>query len=141
MTSKNNTTNIAYERFWNNAARWMAVRENSRKIRVETNKTHYFSGETVLFEGQIYDDAYRPIDQADLSVIDRPKANGPSDFLQLELTSTEMGYGRYRGQLKSLPTGEYRFVSEAKLKTISGLYFFIIAKIFLLVERSDLKNL
>ena len=119
MTSKNNTTNIAYERFWNNAARWMAVRENSRKIRVETNKTHYFSGETVLFEGQIYDDAYRPIDQADLSVIVRPKTNGPSDFLQLELTSTEMGYGRYRGQLKSLPTGEYRFVSEAKLKEIS----------------------
>ncbi len=110
-------TNEAYERLWNNAVRWMTVREGSRRIRVASDKLQYRGGEAVRFDGQIYDENYRPVDRADLTVTVRSDRDG-EDALQLDLTSTGQGYGRYAGRLQFLPTGEYRFDATAELNGV-----------------------
>ena len=108
-------TNAAYERFWNNAVRWITVREASRRIRVATDKLRYRGGETIRFDGQIYDENYRPVEQADVSVTVRSERDG-ADPLQLDLSSTAQGLGRYAGRLQFLPSGAYSFEATAALK-------------------------
>ena len=107
-------TNAAYERFWNNAVRWITVREASRRIRVASDKLRYRGGETIRFDGQLYDENYRPVEQADLSVTVRSEREG-MDPLQLDLSPTGQGSGRYAGRLQFLPTGEYSFEAAAAL--------------------------
>ncbi len=105
-------TNAAYERFWNNAVRWITVREASRRIRVASDKLQYRGGETIRFDGQIYDENYRPVEQADLSVTVRSEQEG-AEARQLDLSST--GQGRYAGRLQFLPAGAYSFEAAAAL--------------------------
>ncbi len=105
-------TNAAYERFWNNAVRWITVREASRRIRVASDKLQYRGGETIRFDGQIYDENYRPVEQADLSVTVRSEQEG-AEARQLDLSST--GQGRYAGRLQFLPAGAYSFEATAAL--------------------------
>ncbi len=110
-------TNAAYERLWNNAVRWMTVREGSRRIRVAPDKLQYRGSESVRFDGQVYDENYRPIDQAELTVTLRLEPDG-EDPLHLDLTSTGQGFGRYGGRLRYLPAGEYRYDASAELNGI-----------------------
>ena len=105
-------TNAAYERFWNNAVRWITVRETSRRIRVASDKLRYRDGETIRFDGQIYDENYRPVEQADVSVTVRSEQEG-ADVLRLDLSSTAQGRGRYAGRLQFLPAGAYSFEAVA----------------------------
>jgi len=105
-------TNAAYERFWNNSVRWITVREGSRRIRVAPDKLQYRGGETIRFDGQFYDESYRPVEQADLSVTVRPEREG-AEAIQVDLSPT--GQGRYAGRLQYLPTGAYSFEAAAAL--------------------------
>lgn len=135
-------TNAAYERFWNNAVRWITVREGSRRIRVAPDKLQYVDGETIRFDGQIYDEHYRPVESADLSVTVLPGQEGAgagtgagagagtgegagvgvgegtgtgTGAVRLDLSPTGQGYGRYTGRLQFLPAGPYSFEAAATL--------------------------
>ena len=125
-------TNAAYERFWNNAVRWITVREGSRRIRVAPDKLQYVDGETIRFDGQIYDEHYRPVERANLSVTVLPVQGGTSagagtgagageetgageGAVRLDLSPTGQGYGRYTGRLQFLPAGAYSFEAAATL--------------------------
>lgn len=107
-------TNAAYERFWNNAVRWMTVREGSRRIRVASDRLRYHGGETIRFDGQVYNENYRPVEGAELTVAVHP-ARGETGAIQINLTSTGQGFGRYRGRLQFLPAGAYSFEATAAL--------------------------
>ena len=82
-----------------------------------SDKLQYRGGETIRFDGQIYDENYRPVDHADLSVTLQSEQDGEGP-LQLDLTSTGQGYGRYAGRLQFLPTGEYSFEATAALNGV-----------------------
>lgn len=110
-------TNAAYERFWNNAVRWITVREGSRRIRVVSDKLQYHGGETIRFDGQVYDENYRPVEGAELTVAVRP-AQDETGALQINLTSTGQGFGRYAGRLQFLPAGAYSFEASAALSGV-----------------------
>lgn len=110
-------TNAAYERFWNNAVRWITVREGSRRIRVVSDKLQYQGGETIRFDGQLYDENYRPVEGAELTVTVRP-AQDETGTLQINLTSTGQGFGRYAGRLQFLPAGAYSFEAAAALSGV-----------------------
>ena len=110
-------TNAAYERFWNNAVRWITVREGSRRIRVASDKLQYRGGETIRFDGQVYDENYRPVEEAELTVAVRP-AQDEAGTLQINLTSTGQGFGRYAGRLQFLPAGAYSFEAAAALSGV-----------------------
>ncbi len=111
-------TNAAYERFWNNAVWWITVREGSRRIRVAPDKLQYVGGETIRFDGQIYDEHYRPVERADLSVTVRSGQDGAGS-VQLDLSPTGQGYGRYTGRLQFLPAGTYSFEAAASLNGLT----------------------
>lgn len=113
----NGGTNAAYERFWNNAVRWITVREGSRRIRVAPDKLQYHGGETIRFDGQLYDENYRPVEGAELTVAVRP-AQDEAGALQMNLTSTGQGFGRYVGRLQYLPAGAYSFEAAAALSGV-----------------------
>ena len=107
-------TNAAYERFWNNAVRWITVREGSRRIRVVSDKLQYRGGEAIRFDGQLYDENYRPVEGAELAVAVRTDQDEAGAF-QINLTSTGQGLGRYVGRLQFLPAGAYSFEATAAL--------------------------
>ena len=91
--------------------RWLAVREEEQQVRIETSKEIYNLGESVRFLGQVYDESYQPLNNAEVRVrIDGPE--GPT-----ELTLAPGGSGRYEGILSNLPAGDYRFNGQA---TVGG---------------------
>lgn len=108
--------NASYVRFWSNVVRWMTTREGSQRVRVATEKLEYRSGERIDLRGQAYDESYRPIDGAAISVDIVPK-QGNEEPIRVELAPTGDKSGRYVGSLRRLPAGEYSFVARA---TYSG---------------------
>ena len=91
--------------------------ESSRRIRVASDKLQYVDGESIRFDGQIYDEHYRPVERADLSVTVRPEQDEAGAF-RLDLSSTGQGLGRYAGRLQFLPAGTYSFEATAALNGI-----------------------
>tara|TARA_B100001105_G_C22175602_1_gene350452 strand:- start:18 stop:653 length:636 start_codon:yes stop_codon:yes gene_type:complete len=111
-------TNASYERFWNNAVRWITIRDGSRRVRVASDKLQYRSGEMVNFHGQVYDENYQPVDGATVSVTISAKQED-GQILQIDLTPSRQGNGRYKGALRYLPMGEYATRVSATLNGIS----------------------
>lgn len=105
-------TNASYERFWSNAVRWLTTREGSQRVRVTAGKGQYRSGEPIEFTGQVYDESYRPIDGAAVTVTIIPKT-GEGQRADVELAPVGGGPGRYGNIIRSLPSGEYTFTARA----------------------------
>jgi len=101
---KNNET---YLRFIRNALRWLTTREESKLVRVVSNKEIYRSGEEVEFSAQVYFEDYRPVDGAEVVV------QLQSGETQHELTLNGIGDGRYEGTLQILEGGDYEFSGTA----------------------------
>ena len=111
-------TNASYEQFWNNAVRWLTIRDGSRRVRVASDKLQYRSGEMVNFNGQVYDENYQPVDGATVSVTISAKQED-GQILQIDLTPSRHGNGRYKGALRYLPMGEYTTRASATLNGVS----------------------
>ena len=41
---------LNYEQFWNNAVRWLTIRDGSRRVRVASDKLQYRSGEIPILQ-------------------------------------------------------------------------------------------
>ena len=89
--------------------RWLAVREEEKQVRIKTSKKIYNLGESVRFLGQVYDESYQPLNNADVTV----RVEGPDGGTELTLVAS--GSGRYEGILSNLPAGDYRFTGEARV--------------------------
>jgi uncharacterized membrane protein len=111
-------TNASYEKFWNNAVRWLTIRDGSRRVRVASEKLQYRSGEMINFNGQVYDENYQPVDGANIAVTIQGKQEN-SQPVQISLTPSRQGNGRYKGELRYLPVGEYTTSINATLNGAS----------------------
>jgi hypothetical protein len=100
-----------YDIFVSNSYRWLSVSQENKNVRIKTSKKYYITSESVEFLGQIYDNSFNPIDNANVSV----KVSGGSTERDLVLTS--LGNGRYFGKIDGLTDGDYFFKGEA---TVSG---------------------
>jgi hypothetical protein len=104
-----------YDRFWSNAVRWLATREEGRTIRVSPARNVFHSGQRILFEGRIFDQSYRPLDRAQVTVTawreDDPEQTRVTD----DLFASGRRDGNYRGELPALAPGEYRYRAEVSL--------------------------
>lgn len=94
-----------------NSLRWLATREEQKQVRIVTSKQLYDLGEPVRFLGQVYDESYNPIPEADVTVT----VEGGGRRYPLSLAPA--GNGRYEGTLNGLPAGDYSFNGRA---TASG---------------------
>ena len=93
--------------FAGNALRWLGVREEEEQVRIRASKEVYNLGESVRILGQVYDESYQPLSNADVTV------EVVSENDNYKLTLAPAGSGRYEGVLGSLPAGDYRFSGRA----------------------------
>lgn len=100
-------SNETYLRFVRNALRWLTTQEDSKLVRVVSNKEIYRSGEEVEFSAQVYFEDYQPVDGAEVVVQLR------SNETRHELTLNGIGDGRYEGTLQILEGGDYEFSGTA----------------------------
>ena len=91
------------DHFIGNAVRWLTTQEDSRKIRVQPSKHIYTSQDVVEFSAQVYDDNYRPLDDAQVEV----KVQNENETNSIVLNA--IGSGQYQGAFESLRKGDYTF--------------------------------
>ncbi len=96
-----------YGKFFSNAVRWLATRENSKLVRVRPNKEIYHSGEQVEFSAQVYYRDYVPLDGAEVKVAVL------ADTVVERITLLGVGEGRYEGGVQVLAGGDYTYEAIA----------------------------
>lgn len=100
-------TNAAYVSFVSNSVKWLTTVEDTKPVIVTVSKNVYRNGEKVVFNGQVYDEQYNPVNDASVKV--KIKAANRIHDIELEFA----GNGRYNGRLNGLEIGDYEYEGEA----------------------------
>ncbi|HZY10101.1 MAG TPA: hypothetical protein VFF29_03010, partial [Bacteroidota bacterium] len=90
-----------------NAIRWLTTKDEGKHVAVTPVKDAFTSGEPIEFTGQVYDEQFRPVDDANLS-LDIVQGNE-----KFQLAMNAIGSGRYEGFIENLGEGEYTFLGKA----------------------------
>ncbi len=89
--------------------RWLVTREDNKRVQVVPSKEIFSQGELIDFLGQVYNESYQPIENADIRVTVKSRtAQG-----QYETAMHSLGGGRYEGEIEMLPEGEYSYTAAA----------------------------
>ncbi len=97
-----------YDNMMLNLVQWLTTDDDEDRVRITASKEQYHTGESIEFIGQVYDEQYRPLPNAEIRVIVR------SDDSTYETILSPRGHGRYEGRLNPLPEGDYEFEGIAK---------------------------
>ncbi|MFZ4621925.1 MAG: hypothetical protein ACOYNS_15295, partial [Bacteroidota bacterium] len=95
--------------WFSSLVRWLATREQEKLLRVEPAKEFYSQGEQIDLSGQVYNESYQPLDNAEVLVSVR--RHGSSDKIETILSSS--GTGLYEGNIAGLSEGEYSYSASA----------------------------
>ncbi len=95
--------------FVTNSIRWLTTIEDERNVRITTAKEYYSTLEPIVFTAQVYDEQFKPVDNAEV-IIELTKAND-----KIRITLNALGNGRYEGTLDGLTEGDYSFSGHASL--------------------------
>ncbi len=101
-------SNGAYQHFILNTLRWLTTEEDSKLVKISSNKEIYRSGEQINFSAQVYHKDYTPADNVEVTV----QINGAHTTQDLSLNG--LGEGRYEGSVQVLQGGDYAFVGSAQ---------------------------
>jgi hypothetical protein len=115
MLSGLGRTGQTYDRFWSNAVRWLATREEGRMIQVRPIQNVFHSGQRIAFQGQIFDRSYRPMDRAQVKVIAWREDDPNRTEVTGDLFASGRRDGNYLGELPALSPGEYNYRAEVSL--------------------------
>jgi hypothetical protein len=91
------------ENLFSNSVRWLVTRDDEKPVQVRPSKEYFAGSEPVEFTAQVYDENYRPIDEAEVSLSVSRK--GQSN----QLTLSSLGNGRLEGAYDPLPEGDYTY--------------------------------
>lgn len=113
-TSKlRDTANAAFSAldiFLTNSLRWLTTRDDQKRINIAPTRRFYEAGERIEFAGQVYDESFVPIENANVSI----RVTGGKLTQPLTLGLDAIGNGRYVATLpQGLAAGDYAFVGEA----------------------------
>ncbi len=109
LASSTNETKNFFDTWFSSLVRWLATREQEKFIHVEPSKEFYSQGEQVEFSGQVYNESYQFVDNADVHLSVRSKQNNQ----RYETILSSLGSGRYEGSIESLPEGEFNYTALA----------------------------
>lgn len=98
-----------FDVWFSNLIRWLSTREQDKRLKVEPSKEFYAQGEEIEFSGQVYNESYQPIDNADLRIALRSLKNSQ----RFETTLSSVGSGLYEGKIDGLAEGEYSYSAAA----------------------------
>jgi len=94
--------------FLSNSLKWLSTDNRTKTFVCKTSKPQYSLSEPIVFNAQLYDAAFTPIDKGEVFV--RIYNN---EFDQ-NLNLTALGNGRYSAQIEGLKRGDYKFSAIAK---------------------------
>jgi hypothetical protein len=96
------------DEFLSNAVRWLTTREDDRPFRVQPVKSIFSGDEPIEFTGQLYDDNYKPVDNAVVQVaVTRGRQTN-------DVVLNSLGNGQYDGSLDRLEEGDYSYTAKAQ---------------------------
>jgi hypothetical protein len=93
------------------ATKWLAVREEDKRLKVEPEKEIFSQGEPATFAGQAYTETYDPLEQAAIRV----EAVEEGTKEKYETVLAGIGSGRYEGTFTNLAEGEYQYTATASV--------------------------
>jgi hypothetical protein len=101
------TENLLDE-FLSNTVRWLTTREDDRRFRAQPVKSMFSGQDPIEFAGQLYDENYKPVDDATVQVtITKGKQTN-------DIVLNALGNGQYDGSLDRLGEGDYSFAARAQ---------------------------
>ncbi len=98
-----------FDRFILNSIRWLNANEERKQFNVKTTKKLYSLNEQIQFQGELYDESFNPISDAEVNVKIKNKS------FESEITLNSIGNGLYEGVLQNVKPGDYTFESFAKV--------------------------
>jgi hypothetical protein len=101
------TENLLDE-FLSNTVRWLTTREDDRRFKTQPIKPIFSGQEPIEFAGQLYDESYKPVDDATIQVT-ITQAKQTNDIIL-----NSFGNGQYDGSLDRLGEGDYSFTARAQ---------------------------
>ncbi len=101
------TENLLDE-FLSNTVRWLTTREDDRRFRVQPVKSAFSGQDPIEFTGQLYDENYKPTDDATVQVT--VTRGGETNDIVLN----SLGNGQYDGLLDQLGEGDYSYTAKAQ---------------------------
>ncbi|MFZ0456106.1 MAG: CARDB domain-containing protein [Ignavibacteriaceae bacterium] len=96
-----------FDNFILNSIKWLNTSSKQKQVTIKTSKKNYSSGEKIDFTGQVYDETFNPVSDAEVKV----KVN--ADKENYNLTLSAVGNGLYEGSLQITRAGNYRYSGEA----------------------------
>ena len=99
-----------FDSFVLSGVKWLNAKGKNKQVTIRTTKKVYSLGENVEFTGQVYDQTFNPVSNADVTV----NCNGGGGSYQIHLNS--LGNGLYDGSLQTNQAGDYKYTGNASLK-------------------------
>lgn len=113
LASSTEETKSVFDVWFSSVIRWLATREQDKQLRVEPVKEFFAQGEPIEFTGQVYNENFQPIDNADIRLVIRSLSGE-----QLGETALQtIGSGRYEGTAASLLEGDYTYSAAALINS------------------------
>lgn len=101
-----------FDEWWGNLVQWLTARKDKRRFKVYPIKRLFEGDERVVFKGQVYDEAYNPLEGAEIKL----EVTDP-DGQQLEFFLRESSPGNYIVDLNVLEEGTYEYVAVGEKGT------------------------
>jgi len=99
-----------FDGFLSETIKWLNIVAEQKQLRVKTAKQVYGNGETVEFIASAYDEAFNPLDNADIKIIAK---SGNNEF---ETVTESLGNGLYQATLSIPQTGYFTFNASGNYK-------------------------
>ena len=96
-----------FDNFILNSVKWLNTSSKQKQVTIKTSKKNYSSGENIDFTGQVYDETFNPVSDAEVKL----KVNGEKE--NYDLTLSAVGNGLYEGSLRINKSGNYTYSGEA----------------------------
>lgn len=110
-----------FDRFISNSVKWLHSSDEEKQVRIKTSKKIYALGEEIEFSGEVYDELFNPVTDAEVTV------NISEGDQKNEIKLTSLGIGLYEGKFQGNNPGDYSFSGSAidgqkKLGTDAGKF-------------------
>jgi hypothetical protein len=96
-----------FDRFILSSVKWLNTSEEQKQVTIKSSKKLYSLGEEIEFTGQVYDETFDPVSDAEIKV----KINHAGETYNINLSS--LGNGLYEGTFQTNKTGDYIYTGDA----------------------------
>ncbi|TAK62389.1 MAG: VWA domain-containing protein [Bacteroidetes bacterium] len=108
LADENNEQSALFQELLVNAVRWLTTKDEGKNLRVTPTKESFTTAEPLEFTAQLYDEQFRPIDDAEVTLV---MQNGTATK---EIALNAMGNGMFEGAGESIGEGDYTFTAKAE---------------------------